>query len=351
MTLDGAVRLADARKWAKGVLGDAAKGHDPAGERRKARAAARAEVANTVKAVAELYLKIEGKKLRLNTLRQRRPILEHLICGRLGAMAIEQVRRRDIVRLCDEVEVASGPTAGDKAFAVIGKLLRWHAARSDDYVPPLVRGMRKKTKSERERVLSDAEITAIWRACGACPDVFARLVMFLLVTGQRRDEVGRMTWEEIAGDTWVIPASRYKTGLAHAVLLTAAARRLIEAAPHRTDFVFSNNGGKTPIGGHSRLKAALDKAAGVGGPKGTSEHWQLHDLRRTTRSLMSRAGIARDIAERAVGHKVGTPVERIYDRHTYADEKARALQALAGIIERIVNPQNNVMLFEATSAA
>jgi integrase len=135
--------------------------------------------------------------------------------------------------------------------------------------------------------------------------------------------------------------------LAHAVPLTAAARRLIGAGPHRTGFVFSNNAGKTPIGGFSRLKRSLDAAAGVGGPKGTPEHWQLHDLRRTARSLLGRAGIARDIAERAVGHKVGTPVERVYDRHTYADEKASALQALAGIIERIANPQNNVVPFEA----
>jgi integrase len=340
LTLGGAVRLADARKWAKGILGDAAKGHDPAEERRKARAAAKAQIANTMEAIAEAYLAIEGPKLRRNTFRQQQAIIRNVIVSRLGHLAVEDVRRRDISRVCDEVEAASGPMAGDKAFAVMGKLLRWYAARSDDYVPPLVRGMRKKTKSERSRILGDNEIRAVVQASENRGDVFGRYVMFLLLTAQRPDDAGHMTWEEIASGTWVIPASRYKTGTDHAVPLTAAARRLIDAAPHRTGFVFSNNAGKTAIGGLSRLKTALDTAAGVSG-------WVLHDIRRTSRSLLGRAGIPREICERVVGHKVGSAVERVYDRHNYTNEKLRALEALAALIEGIVNPKDNVVALRA----
>ena len=67
-----------------------------------------------------------------------------------------------------------------------------------------------------------------------------------------------------------------------------------------------------------------------------------HDLRRTARTLMSRAGVRPDIAERVLGHVRGG-VEGIYDRHQYRDEKAHALNALAGLIETIVNPTAKVV--------
>ncbi len=65
--------------------------------------------------------------------------------------------------------------------------------------------------------------------------------------------------------------------------------------------------------------------------------WQIHDLRRTGRSLMARAGVRPDIAERVLGHAI-VGVEGVYNRHSYDDERAAALEALATLIDRIVNP-------------
>jgi integrase len=71
--------------------------------------------------------------------------------------------------------------------------------------------------------------------------------------------------------------------------------------------------------------------------------WVLHDLRRTARSLLSRAGISSDHAERVMGHAIDG-VEGVYDRHSYADEKAHALQRLSDLIESIINPpEGNVV--------
>src|SRR6185436_2182250 len=94
--------------------------------------------------------------------------------------------------------------------------------------------------------------------------------------------------------------------------------------------VFPGRGGKQ-ISGWSVYKARLDKASGVSG-------WVLHDLRRTARSLMSRAGVRPDIAERVLGH-ARHGVEGVYDRHAYRDEKAHALNALASVIESILDPK------------
>ena len=66
-------------------------------------------------------------------------------------------------------------------------------------------------------------------------------------------------------------------------------------------------------------------------------NWTLHDLRRTAKTLMVRAGVRPDISERVLGHVIAG-VEGTYDRHSYADEKRDALEKLAAMIERILNP-------------
>ncbi len=82
--------------------------------------------------------------------------------------------------------------------------------------------------------------------------------------------------------------------------------------------------------GYGLLKRGIDKEAGIA-------PWVIHDLRRTARSLMARAGVRSEIAERVLGH-VLPGVEGIYDRHEYHDEKADALAKLAGLIALILDP-------------
>ena len=142
-----------------------------------------------------------------------------------------------------------------------------------------------------------------------------------------------MRWAELEGKTWIIPAPRYKTNLDHVIPLSKLA---LSTLPKRGngEFVFSKNG-DTAMGGYQRHKQAIDAASGVRG-------WVIHDLRRSARSLLSRAGVAADHAERCLGHVIGG-VRGVYDRHEYFDEKARAFEALATQVQRIVDPQKNVV--------
>jgi integrase len=148
--------------------------------------------------------------------------------------------------------------------------------------------------------------------------------------------------EEIVGAEWTIPAVRYKTKIDHVIPLSKAALTALDGAgqanssgPLLSDAAFIFSKGKKPLGGLDRHKRVIDEASGVTG-------WTIHDLRRTARSLMSRAGVNADIAERCLGHVIGG-VRGIYDRHEYFEEKKRAFEALAAQIERIVNPQDNVV--------
>jgi integrase len=156
-------------------------------------------------------------------------------------------------------------------------------------------------------------------------------VRFLLLTGARRDEGTYLRWQELSNGAWTLPAIRNKTGRELVRPLSKAAQDIIAECPRieGCEFVFSLNG-RTAIGGLSRFKRKLDEASGT-------SNWTIHDLRRSARSLMSRANVPSDHAERALGHVIGG-VRGVYDRHKFVAEMERAYEALAQLVERIVNP-------------
>ena len=326
----GGLGLMEARQWAKEVIGQVIRGADPVLERRAAAGAAE----NTLQSIAEEYLQREGKALR--SARQQRLVLLRLVYPSIGARQIADIRRSDIVRLLDRIADANGPVMADAVLAFVRRIMNWHAKRSDDFRSPIVRGMARTKPSQRrrQRILTDAELQAVWRAADAAPSPFGRLCQFLLLTAARRNEAARMRWEEVSGAEWAVPAARYKTGLELLIPLSPAALQVLERTPRLGAFVFSNDG-RRPLSGFSKGKAAFDAACGV-------EAWTLHDLRRTARSLMSRAGVTADVAEMCLGHVLGG-IRQTYDRHSYAAEKRHAFEALAGLVSRIVDPQANVV--------
>jgi integrase len=226
----------------------------------------------------------------------------------------------------------------------------------DQFSVPIVRGMGRVKPKERARtrVLSDDEIRTIWPVLGD-RGTFGDFIKMLLLTTQRRDEVAQMSHKEIGPDEtakgskrwiWTIPAERYKTKRPNHVPLSKVVIALIEKQPRLDgcDLVFPSRVG-TPYSGFSKNKVALDKAVfAVMKMKGKRSekveplpNWTLHDLRRTAKTLMVRAGVRPDISERVLGHVIAG-VEGTYDRHSYADEKRDALEKLAAMVERILNP-------------
>jgi integrase len=231
--------------------------------------------------------------------------------------------------------------------------MTWHAGRSDTFRSPIVRGMARTRPSERrrQRILSGDELRAVWRAAEASRSAFGYLVQYLLLTAARRNEAARMNRGEVSGGEWSIPQERYKTGLELVIPLSPTAKAVLDAVPKvgKSGYVFTTDG-NTPIAGFSKFKRAFDAKVLAElrehDPEAKSlPNWTLHDLRRTARSLMSRAGVPSDHAERCLGHIIGG-VRGVYDRHAYLPEKRRAFEMLAVLIERIVNPlADNVVPF------
>ena len=226
--------------------------------------------------------------------------------------------------------------------------MNWYALRSEDYASPMVRGMKYETNA-RDRKLSDDELRLIWNACEG---TFGDIVKVLLLTAQRRDKVTTMKWADIKYAVWHIPQEAREKSVPGALKLPQLALDIIEARPRiaGNDFVFAGRVHGQPFNSYSQGKEELDAKLNLS-TTDKLPNWTLHDLRRTARSLMSRAGVTPHIAERVLGHTI-KGVEGVYDRHAYAAEKAHALEALAGLVERIVNPPEggNVVFMQPREA-
>jgi integrase len=361
------LKLAEAREKARAVLGELAEGIDRKALERKNLEEERRAQKNRFAAVAQLFIDKHASKIRSG--KETARIIHLYLIPTFGHLQIEEIRRRQIAELLDDIESRSfvdakgrkigGPVMADRVLAALRKMFNWHAARDDGFLNPIVKGMARTKPRERARtrVLDDRELLALWRALARLENtnygplcerkVFAGIVRLLLLTAQRRSEVGRLRSQEIDEEgLWSIAAKRYKTHTDHIVPLSQWSRRILERqAPFGSGgFVFTTTG-DTPFSGYSKAKGRLDElmseelAKIVGSDDGCRHAkirpWRLHDLRRTAKTLMVRAGVRPDISERVLGHVI-RGVEGVYDRHDYVAEKRSALEALSSFVQKIV---------------
>jgi integrase len=182
----------------------------------------------------------------------------------------------------------------------------------------------------------------VWRAAEQA-GVFGAFLRLLLLTGQRREKVATMRWDDLVGDVWTIRTATREKGNAGSLKLPPLAMAVLAERPRiaGNPYVFA---GRTvgPLGGFAERHAVFRASCGV-------DRWTLHDCRRSARSLMSRAGVISEHAERVLGHVI-RGVEGVYDRHAYTTEKANALAKLAALIEDITDgdrPSNVLKLKKA----
>jgi integrase len=332
LTLQAGISLAAARKLCADALHEVAQGRDPSAAKKMERTRAADNAINTVQYVCEEYFKREHGKLR--SAADREGSLKRHVFPTLGNRQIDGVRRSEIVRLLDQIEDNSGPRAADLALAYLRRIFNWHATRDDNFLSPIVRGMGRYDirANARSRVLTDDELRTLWKASEA-DNYLGPFIRFLLFSAARRGEAAGLRFDEITGNEWLLPASRNKTQVELLRPLSKAALAIVEAQPRLGVFVFSHDGQRPITFGGSKTKFL--ESCGVKG-------WTLHDLRRTARTLLSRAGVSPDVAERCLGHAI-PGIRATYDRHSFKAEMAHAYEALAAQIDRIVDPRQNVI--------
>ena len=340
-----AFALAKAREMARGQFEAVAKGRDPAAEKRAAKGAGQAiTLPDTVGQLCDLYIE---RHLKPNVRRWENnagPEIENHIRPRLGKLAMTALTRAHVREAVREIG-QDHPVAANRVLARLRAVLNW--AMAEDLIEVNVAaGIKRPTREKPiDRILSDAELRAVWQATDTLNFPARDFARLLILSGQRRDDVRLMRWSEIdlEGKTWTIDVERYKSRRAHLVPLPDAMVDIIEALPDREKggYVLSLDGGERPYGNVSKPKAALDTAAKVTG-------WTWHDLRRTMRTGLSRLGIREDIAERTIGHSVGGRLGQTYNLHDFAGEKRLALEAWAQHVQGL-GAANVIALREAAS--
>lgn len=351
--------LAAARIWALEQISACKKGHDP---RDKAKAEAKANRIAAERSerrifenVMDAYMKEEVRGRKKNrTADQTERRLELYVKSQWSGRVITDISRSDVHALLNDVrdrkikfgrQKYGGPVVVNHVLAAIRAMFNWWQVQDDEFVSPIVRGMEKGKVTKRQRVLSDEELRILWSLLPGS-GVFGSIIELLLLTAQRKGEVSAMARTEIGRDgIWTIPAERYKTGLPNVVPLTSKAQIVIDRQKkyEGCDLVFTTNG-TTEFSGFGKSKERLDEAMlavmRVDAPNPENIQltpWRLHDLRRTAKTLMQRAGVRPDISERVLGHVIAG-VAGTYDRYDYFEEKRDALERLSNLLDRIVNP-------------
>ena len=330
-----ALGLKDARELASKALRTVAEGRDPGREKILARAAK----ADSVDRVVEDFLERHVRRSnRPKTAKETERLLrKHILPVWQGRM-MHEVTRRDVLDVLDRIVDAGAPVVANRVLAVVRKLFNWAISRDIIASSPCAGVKPPSPETARARTLSDGELTLVWKAAGGIGYPFGTLVQLLAATGQRRDEVARMRWEEvhIEGQLWTLPAARAKNNKPHEVPLSDIALDILKAVPRvaGSHFVLTNNSGASPASGYSRGKDRIDALL----PAAMSP-WRLHDLRRTCASGMARLGINLPVVEKCLNHVSGSfrGIVGVYQHQSFADEKRAALQAWGQHIDALVS--------------
>jgi integrase len=269
-----------------------------------------------------------GRPMRSATLRAYTSVLQ-TGAKTLHDRPVDSIRRRDIAALTRRVASETGPAHAALTKAALGRFWSW-LAENDLAESDPVRGSPSFAIPKRDRVLSDAEIRALWHCKAAGADV--QLIMrFLLWTGAREQEIGGIRDSELRDGTWTLPPERAKNGRGLVLPLARQTVAALDAWPRITTrggclFGIRSRNGFTAW---SRAKRDLDTSLRF------NKLWQFRDCRRTVETGMAGLRIDKMVVSRILNHGVSALTER-YDRHHYLDEKRDALQRWADRLDQIV---------------
>ena len=279
------------------------------------------------------------------TVAQVRSAMELHVLPKLARRRLDSIKKADVLKIIDDIRDSGAEVQANRVLAFLRRLFNWAVERDHLNQNPTV-GIGKPTKEvARDRVLSPDEICRVVNAARQMGYPFGPFVELLVLTGQRRDEVAGMRWDEInkVENVWVLPASRSKNGKAHTVHLSEAAITVLMSLPRidECDLVFpatrvrrktedGNTPPALPISGFSTAKRRLDRLSAV-------ERWTLHDLRRSFAThCTERLGLSPVVVDKILNHQSGsvTGIAAVYQRGAYLEERKRAMEAWATFIAK-----------------
>lgn len=334
-----ALGIKDARDRAERLHAKVKLGEDPAGQKIEARTKA----SQTFDAVLEVYLDDLKARLRPRSFAEvDRHLRSH--AKPLHRLHIDKITRQDIASCLRTVRERSGDVTANRVRTSISAFFSWAMQEGKAEANPVI-GTRREEEKPRERVLASVELRAIWNALE--DDHHGAIVKLLMLTGQRRDEIGGLRRSELRDDAIELPGARTKNRRDHIVPLSGPARDLLAAQPMRTDgdgaprdLIFGLGAGG--FSGWSRCKERLDERIAEAGHK--LAPWTLHDLRRTLSTgmhddLKILPHVVEAVLNHYSGHRAG--VAGTYNKATYLAEKRQALDLWAARVMAVVEGRDS----------
>jgi len=313
-----AVSVADARDHATSALGDIVKGSNPAEDR------ARAKADPTFGELAELYLKHHARiKKKPRSVKADEQMLAADLLPAWKDRKLPAIGRRDVNALLDEVMARWAPIQANRVRALCSTIFNFAIGRDLIEHNPAYMVARRAPERGRERKLSDEEIRRLWAALEVEPIKVQAVFKFALLTAARRSEVLGLAWSELDLDRgwWVLPRERSKGGIEHRIPLSPTAvdllRGLEAARKSPSQFVFAGGKIGRPVSNPQKWIARIR-------PRAKLIDFRFHDLRRTAASGMTAIGVERLTVSKILNHAEGG-VTKIYDRHSYDNEKRVAM--------------------------
>jgi integrase len=336
-----------ARDLADKRLAQATLGGDPGQDKQTARDRG----AETFKMIAARFLARQKARLKPQSYTQ---VETHLTdhWAPFNRLSVHKIGRREIATRLGEIAQERGPIAANRARANLSAFFTWTMKEGIVDANPVIATNKPADETSRTRVLSDHELIEVWNACVGDDD-YSRIVRLLILTLQRRDEVGSVPRGEvnIKERLWSIAGERTKNGLPNDIALSDTALNIFEGALDRKGreeraAIFGEASSGTGFSGWSKAKAALDarikKAAAEQKPKAKKdkaerERWTLHDLRRTAATRMGDIGVEPHIVEAILNHVSGSKkgVAGVYNKSLYAAQKRQALDLWAAHVDAL----------------
>jgi integrase len=323
----GRVTVHQARVAAQKVFAARLDGRDPAAEKREKK---RRVVADRVEDLLESFIdqRLSQNRSGAEIARLLRREMGKAWVGR----SIHEIGKRDVVEVVSAIEQRGAPVAANKTLKSIKTFLRWCVGRAILDQSP-AEGVPSPAKEiARDRVLSDHELARVILAARQIDPRYGGIVELLALTGQRREEVAKLAWDELDFDqrVWTIPKHRTKNAKPHVVHLSDEAIAVLKGMERQGPYVFAVHGTKL-FQDFAVAKRKLDVLCKVTG-------WRLHDLRRTCVSGMARLRIAPHVADKILNHQSGTisGVAAVYQRHEFLHERKEALERWGAHMAKIV---------------
>ena len=350
-----AIDLKAARDLASQALVKVASGADPAAEKQATNKAVCVPTdRDLVERVVEQFVERYAKAKATRSWQEIKRVLEREVVGRWRGARLSEKKRPDVHEMLDEIVDRGSPVMANRVLAYGRRMGNWAVERGLIDQSPFEGVKAPYTEKSRDRILSDQELKIVWQACDRVGWPFGPLTRLLILTGQRRDEVGGMRWSEIdlSAKTWTLPKERVKNGVEHIVPLSPQVVAILESLPRIAapkgypDFIFTS-GGCTPVSGYSKAKARLDFFTAA--DRAALPHWRMHDLRRTFASGCAKRGVSLPVIEKMLNHVSGSfgGIVGVYQRHSFFDEKVDAINSWGRYVEEVVSERAHGNVLES----